>query len=304
MGFFSSIGEGWELFKDSFRFLFKKPIFLLPIFVSWIVFAGVVLYLRYYFTFPSSFLLGIGYLYLLTFTITFVICLANIVMLEFLQQLESGEKISLSKALKEALVFDLLKVIPIAMIWAIIWVMILIIKALTSKKKGGRRPEPSARDAAKTLGGAESGPFSWIKLGLSMFEKLVRMVVFLTLPAIAWEHKGPFSSFGQAFKIIKKHPMQFFTTYTLTGFAALIMALPLLPIFLLDDAGVTFSATFWTIVIIYECIIWTLGIYLEQMSVGLLYLWHIKWVKNGSKGELSSISKPDLLDEVYELKEM
>jgi len=45
MAIFSSIGEGWKLFKDSFRFLFKKPIFLLPIFVSWIVFAGVVLYL-------------------------------------------------------------------------------------------------------------------------------------------------------------------------------------------------------------------------------------------------------------------
>ena len=44
------------------------------------------------------------------------------------------------------------------------------------------------------------------------------------------------------------------------------MALPLLPIFWLDDAGVTFSATFWTIVIIYECIIWALGIYLEQLE--------------------------------------
>src|SRR3989344_616862 len=302
MAFFSSIGEGWKLFKDSIRFLFKKPIFLLPIFVSWIVFAGVVLYLRYYFTFPSSFLLGIGYFYLLIFLITFIICLANIVMLEFMQQIESGEKISLSKALKEALVFDILKVIPIAMIWAIIWVIILIIKALTSKKKSGGKAEPSARDAARTLGGAEGGPFSWLKLGLNMFEKLVRLVVFLTLPAIAWEHKGPFSSFGQAFKIIRKHPVQFITTYTLTGFAALIMALPLLSIFWLDYTGVTFSATFWTIVIIYECIIWTLGIYLEQMSVGLLYLWHIKWLKKGGKGELSDVAKPDLLDSAYELK--
>ena len=84
--------------------------------------------------------------------------------------------------------------------------------------------------------------------------------------------------------------------------AALIMALPLLPIFWLDDAGVAFSATFWTVVIIYECVIWTLGIYLEQMSVGLLYLWHIKWLKKGGKGELSDVAKPDLLDNVYELK--
>lgn len=301
MALINSIDEGVKLFEDSIRFLFKKPIFLLPLLVSWIVFAGVVLYLRYYFTFPSSLLLGMIYFYLLIFLITFGISLANIIMLEFMQQLESGERISLSKALKEAMVFDLPKVIPIAMIWALIWFIILTIKALTSKKKGGR-PDPSTRDAARTLGGAEGGPFSWLKLGLNMVEKLVRMVVFLTLPAIAWEDKGPFSSFGQAFRIIKKHPVQFITSYTLTSFIALIMALPLLAIFLLDDAGVPFPAIVWTLVIIYECIVWTLGIYLEQMSVGLLYLWHIKWVKNGSKGELSSITKPNLLDDIYELK--
>ncbi len=301
MAFLSSIGEGWKLFKDSIRFLFKKPIFLLPILISWVVFAGVVLYLRYYFVFPPSFLLGIGYFYILIFLITFVICLANIVMLELMQQIESREKISLFKALKEALVSDFFKVIPIAAIWAFIWVIILIIRALTSKKKGGSKGEPSARDAARTLGGAESGPFSWLKLGLNMFEKLVRMVVFLTLPAVAWENKGSFSAFGQAFKIIKKHPLQFITTYTLTGFAAIVMALPLILIFWLDNAGVTFSAAFWTIVIIYECFVWTLGIYLEQMSVGLLYLWHIKWTKKGGKGELSNVAKPDLLDQVYEL---
>jgi hypothetical protein len=49
--------------------------------------------------------------------------------------------------------------------------------------------------------------------------------------------------------------------------------------------------------------VWTLSIYLEQMSVGLLYLWHLKWVKKGSKGKLSNTSKPDLLDEIYELNE-
>jgi hypothetical protein len=301
MGIFGSIGEGWGLFSDSFSFLLKKPIFLLPIFVSWLFFAGVVLYLRYYFTFPSSFLLSMLYLYLLIFLISFVICIANIVMLELMQQIETGDRISLGDALREALMNDVLKLIPVAMIWAMVWLIILIIKALTSKKKDRARAEPSSRDAARALGGADQ-PFSWIGLGLEMFEKLVRMVVFLTLPAIAWENKGPFSSFSKAFEIIKRHPIQFMTTYTLTGFAAFLMALPLLPIFLMDDLGITFSTTVWTIVIIYECIIWTLGIYLEQMSVGLLYLWHMKWIKNGSQGELSSVSKPDLLDKTYELQ--
>ncbi len=302
MAIFNSINEGWKLFKGSFRVLFKKPIFLLPIVVSWIIFAGVVLYLRYYFTFPNSLALGFLYFYLLLFLITYVISLMNLLMLEFMQHIESGEKISLPKALKDLLSWNFFAVIPLALFWAFMWFIILIIQALTSKSKNKERAEPSVRDAARTLGGAESGPFSWLKLGLRMFEKLVRMSVFLALPAIAWENKGSFSAFRKSIEIVRKHPVQFLTTYTLTGFTALLMALPLIPVFLLDDMGFVFSTTFWLVVIIYECIIWSLNVYLEQMSVGLLYLWHLKWEKKGSKGDLLSVSKPDLLDEFYELK--
>lgn len=303
MSFLDEIGEGWKLFNDSFRFLLKKPVFLVPIFFSWVLVTAIVLYMRYYFAAPG----GLGPIFLVifgaVFLITIAVCIANIMMLEFMQQMESGEAISFGKAVKEAAFLDLIKVIPIALIWAIVWFIILIIQVLTSRKKGGSsRPEPSPRDAALTLGGANSGPFSWLGLGLRMFEKLVRMCVFLALPAIAWENMGPFSAFGRSLEILKKHPLQFITTYTLTGVASLFMAIPLIVIFYLDRSGMPFSSLFWTGVIIYEGFIWTLGIYLEQMSVGLLYLWHLKWVKSGSTGELSSVQKPDLLDNFYELR--
>ena len=190
MAFFSSIGEGWKLFTDSFRFLFKKPIFLIPIFFSWILVAGITLYLRYYWEAPNDLSMILVMIFLFIFLITLIISIANMMMLEFMQQLEFNGKISFLKALKEAISLDLLKVIPVALIWAIIWFIILLIKVLTSKRKnGGSRPEPSPRDAALTLAGANSGPFSWLKLGLTMFEKIIRMYVFLTLPAIAWEIK-------------------------------------------------------------------------------------------------------------------
>lgn len=304
MAFFESVSEGWKLFTDSLRFLFKKPIFLIPIFFSWILVAGIILYLRYYWNMPNDLGMKLLAIFLFIFLITLIICIANIVMLEFMQQIESGEKISFFKALKETVFLDLLKTIPVSLIWAIIWFIILIIRVLTSKKKdrGSSRPEPSPRDAALTLSGANSGPFTWLNLGLNMFEKIIRMYIFLTLPAIAWENKGPFSAFKRSLEILKRHPMQFLTTYTLTGLASLFMAIPLIIIIEMDKSGYVFSSLFWTVVIIYECIIWTVGIYMEQMSVGLLYLWHIKWVKYGSKGELSDVPKPDLLDNVYELK--
>lgn len=297
------LGEGWKLFTDSFRFLLRRPVFFVPIFFSWILVASLILYLRYYFAAPGD--LGLLFLTIFgaVFLITLTVCVANIMMLEFMQQMEYGENISFGKAAKEAVFSDLVKVVPVALVWAIVWFIILMIRALTSKKKGGNsRPEPSPRDAALTLGGADSGPFSWLGLGLRMFEKIVRMYVFLALPAIAWENRGPFSAFNRSLEVIKKHPLQFITTYTLTGIASLFMAVPLIVVFYLDKSGTAFSPVFWTGVIIYEGFIWTLGIYLEQMSVGLLYLWHLKWVKSGSAGELSSIPKPDLLDNFYELR--
>ena len=100
---------------------------------------------------------------------------------------------------------------------------ILIIELLFTKEDD-KKAEPSLRDAARTLDGVERGPFSWLELGLDRLEKLVRMMVFLTLPAVAWENKDPFKAFGRSFEINKKHPVEFFTSYTLTGFSALIMA--------------------------------------------------------------------------------
>ncbi|MBI2133598.1 hypothetical protein HYU11_02855 [Candidatus Woesearchaeota archaeon] len=297
---FQSVIDGFNLLIDSVRFLFRKPVFLLPIFFSWALVSALVLFLRYYIFFPDDLGLAVLAVFGVVFLITMTVCMANIVMLEFMQQMESGEKISFSRAFGEALV-DLPKVIPVALVWAVIWFIILVIKVLTSKKNDDSKPEPSPRDAALALGGADSGPFSWLKLGLRMFEKLVRMYIFLALPAIAWENMGPFSAFRRAIEVIRRHPMQFITAYTLTGIASLFMAVPLIIVFYLDKSGVAFSSLFWTGVIIYEGIVWTFGIYLEQMSVGLLYLWHMKWLKKGGKGDLSSVSKPDLLDNVYEL---
>lgn len=301
MGLLSGFGDGWNLLKKSLRVIKKYPSFLVPLFFSWGIIASVVLYVRWYFSFPNSIPLIILYLYLFVFVMALSISFGNIMMLEFVQQIETGKKISFGKAFKESVSKDFIKMVPIAIIWGIIWTVIVILEAVASK--AGGRSEPSARDAARTLGGMEGGPFSWFKLSLSMFRKLVRMTIFLTLPSIAWEDKGPISSFKRGAEIIKKHAAQFLGSYTMTLFAGMIMALPLVPVFVLDDMGYTFPAIFWTWVIIYEAIIWTLNIYFEQMSTGLLYLWHLKWVNSGGEGDIDSVPKPSLLDKVHELKE-
>jgi len=303
MANFGGVSDGFSLFKDSIKVLFRYPILLFPIFVSWFLVSGIILYERYYMPFPRSFRGALFVVFMTIFLITLIINVANIIMLELVEQIETSGKTRFFEALGSALFRDFLKVIPVSLIWSIIWFILLIIQILLSKskKRSSSRPKPSLQDAAMTLGGANSGPFSWLKLGLNMFKKLVRMTIFMSLPGIAWENKGPFKSLSKSVDIIKKHPVEFLTEYSLTFTASLLMAIPLIPILFAAKAGVSFPPIVWTIVLIYESIIWTLGIYLEQMSVGLLYMWHLKWEKYGSKGDLSKIKKPSLLNDIPEL---
>lgn len=297
------ISEGFQLLVDGLHVLRKRPIFLLPIGLVWIIISAITLYIRYEFEFPEDLQGTLLYIYGFLFLFALIICMGNIIMLEFVEQIESGGEPDWGEALYEVFVRDLLKIVPLALLWAFVWFLILLLKVLTSKKNESSRSraEPSMEDAARTLGGGHGGAFSWFGLGLDMLEKLVRMATFVALPAVTWENKGPWAALGRASEVIGKHPVQFLTTYTLTGVAAFFMALPLAIVFYMSDSGIPISDQMWTLIIIYEGVTWSLSIYLEQMSIGLLYLWHLKWLKAGAQGELSSIEKPDLLDNVYEL---
>lgn len=286
MAFSDSVVEGWYLFKNSLRTIRHKPILLVPILSSWIVIAAIDLCAWYYLyarwhrseAEPSGrFVLLCIYLHV--FLITLTICIANIVMLEFMQQIESGQTISVSKALREAAVLDLLKTIPLAAVWAAFWVVILIMKCAERKRR------------------QRGSGFAFDRI-----QQAIRMAMFLALPAIAWENKGPLSAIVQSVRIIRKHSVEFLTAYTLTALTGFLLAIPLCIICVLLQQGVTLPTTFWAGVIVYVGLVWTLGIYLEQMSLGLLYLWHLRWVESGSKGRLSSVPEPDLLDQVYELE--
>jgi len=236
------------------------------------------------------------------FIMSLSICISNVFMLEFIERMESGKQISLVRATFDAVFRDLIKVIPIAIVWAFIWWVIVIIRCIKRRGDDDLDDDFSLQGAAETLAGLDNSPTTWWTLGLSMFEKLVRMTVFLALPAITWENKWPASAISKAISIIKKHPIQFLTTYTLTELALLIMFLPILPIFVLAKLKIAIPAIVWFFVILYEGIAWTLGVYLEQMAVGLLYLWQMNWERYGSTSELEDHPKPDLLDAALLIK--
>jgi hypothetical protein len=218
-------------------------------------------------------------------------------MLKIVRQIESGEKTSIRDAFNET-TKNVLRIIIISLIWAVIWFIILVIESIFRSGRSNEKKKISARDVARTLGGADSQKGIFGKLS----EDAIRMFIFLTLPIIAWENKGIIYSFNKSTEILKKHPMQFLTAYVLTEFGITLIALPLIPIFFLDQIGHSFSTTFWIVIILYTGFVWTLNIYLEQMSAGLFYLWHKRWENKGGKGDLSKVNMPDLLDNIYEFK--
>jgi hypothetical protein len=294
--------SAWGLFTRSIGILFRNPILIVPLFCSWVVFASTIVYTRFYLPLPSSLGQDLLYTIMLIIFLSLIICSANLMMLEFMQQIESGQKISIKRALKETFGIDFIRMVPIAMIWSVLWFIIVILRGLTSRKKRSDKPKISPEEIAETLADPNWGPFSWFGLGLNLMEKLIRMVVFLMLPAIAWENASPLSASRKAFDTIRQHPAQFIANYSLSVAVTTVIAIPLAFILTLAARGVNFSSGVWVGIIIWEGIVWTIGVYLEQMSGAMLYLWHLKWLKNGANGKIISVQKPNLLDNVYELK--
>jgi len=289
--------QGWAFFVRSLMFVVKHPPLLIPLIVSWIIYASIVLYTRYYWSFPDNFLLGLVEFYGFLLIITYVVCLLNMVMLEIIRQKDEGKPLSFIQAFSKVFSTSAVKVIPLAVFFAIVWLVILVLRALTSRK-GKNKAEPSMEDAAVTLAGIDNNPFNWYSLGLYMMEKLLRMTVFLALPAIVWGEQGSVAAFKKAVSIIKQHPVQFISAYGLTGIVAIIMSIPLIPISILSEFDAVIPDPVWMLVILYVGVTWILGVYLEQMNTAMLYAWHMNWENNGAVGDLTNTPKPRLLSEL------
>jgi hypothetical protein len=242
---------------------------------------------------------GIFAAYGFFFFVVFMTCLANLIMLELVQEIETEGKISSFKVIKEIFTIDIIKAIPLCAILALVWWLIFLI-ILGRKKRGRTEHRRDTKDLINTTITSDMGIFSKAYHIYIMIKEAATAVIFMALPAIAWENKGPYSAFSRSVEIIKKHPVQFLTTASIGPITLAAMFLVMLP--LAAIGSVSFTAMSITFVIA-EALIWMTGMYLEQMSIALLYLWHLKWAKQGGVGTLSSVKRPDILDEFHEFKE-
>ena len=300
-------GRGWGLIVHSLNVFRAYPAFLLPILAVWTAYVPSILYLRYEYRWAAH---GIGQdiaiAFLFIFALSFLILMSCAVVLDMIRQIETGEP-SLARAIEKAFGTDMFKVLPLAIVWAIIWLALTLIEAILSKKKGNDNEALTAQHAAETI--ANYRDFSFSSAFIEALQKGVRMVVFLIMPAIAWENLSFYDATKKGLAVLRAHLSDFGAGYALTYAAAAIVFLPPAIIFELGTGRhgnpplIHFPDAAWVGTIIYMGLAWSFSIYLEQMFMAQLYLWHMKWEESVSQAkmahqplpEFDQVGRPELL---------
>ncbi len=307
---FESARNGWDLVKGSTRFFKKYPVFLIPLLAAWLVYAPVVVYVTWFFPWEGlSFPFVLLSVFLVIFVVTLLLTFSCSVLLEMVQQLENGNRLSIVGALRESAGRDLSRIVGLALVWAVVWFGLTVLEAFFSRKEKKVKQELTAENVAEALAGY--GSLSWWRLSYDLLNKGIRMIVFLIMPAFAWEDRGLFASVRKGLGVLRAHLMEFASGFTLTYLAAAIVFVPAgLMFYVADEFDVVLPQLVWLVTIIYMAFAWSYSMYLEQMFAADLYLWHLKWEKACTEAErngwqlprLADISRPSLLDEVAELR--
>ena len=289
--------RGWQLIAQGLGVLRQYPWFIAPILIVWLIYAPGVLYLKYYVhwnrhnTAESAIIV---YFFIVAFS--FCILLACDVLLELIQQLERDEP-SLTSAVTATFRKDLANLLPLAFAWATIWFALSLIEAVLSRRddEDSGDAELDAHGAAEALAGF--GSFSLSRAFFEALKKGVRMVVFLILPAIAWEDMNFVNASRKGLAVLRAHKGDFARGYALTYAASAVAFLPPSILLFLGTGRhgrpplVQFSDAVWATTIIYIGLAWSFTIYLEQMFGAQLYLWHLKWER---KFEVARLAKRPL----------
>lgn len=302
-----TLGRGWGLIVHSLNVFKSYPSFLLPILTVWAAYVPSVLYLKYEYRWEAHGLReDMAIVFLFIFGLSFAILMSCAVVLDMIRQIETGEP-SLSKALGKAFGKDMFRILPLAILWAVVWFLLTLIEAIFSKKRDDEDETLTAQDAAETI--ANYRDFSFSSAFIEALKKGVRMVVFLIMPAIVWDNLGFYDATKKGLAVLRAHLSDFGAGYALTYAAAAVVFLPPAILFELGTGHhgnpplMHFPSSVWVGAIIYMGLAWSFSIYLEQMFMAQLYLWHMKWQESVSQAKLnhqplpgfSDVARPELL---------
>lgn len=306
---FHGLINGWMLVKDSAKVFLAHPKLITPLLTTWLIYAPILLSLRFWldtdnYSTGQVLLIVLGIILVFAFLLSFSCSM----LLELIQQLESGRSLRVFKAFDHSLRHNTINILPIILVWTLLWFGLLVIQAILSKDKRNEQIEFSAENAAKALAGY--GNISISRAFFASLQKGVRMIIFLILPAIAWDGLNFREAVQKGITIFRSHLSVFVSGFVLTELTASFVFLPpVLFMIISNEANLTFPAWVWFLNTIYLAFAWSYSIYLEQMFVAELYLWNHRWEEetamamreNRPLPRLSQIKKPSVLDGIPDL---
>jgi hypothetical protein len=298
--------ERWHrscaLLSHSMNVVRAYPVLFVPVLAVWLASAPAFVYLRFGFRWKEhGSLVQFGVAFLFIVALSALLLLSCAVVLHLIRQLENGQP-SLGRAVRDAITKDALRLLPLALVWAIVWFALVVIEALLTRKEDDDEAADEALDA-ETAAEALAGnmDFSWSAAFIRVLEKGVRMVMFLVVPAIAWEGLGAVEAARRGIDILRENKGEFARGYALTTVATFAAALPAALLFLLGSSRhgtpiVVFPEWVWAGLIIYLGFLWSLSIYLEQVFMAQIYLWHLTWERAVQDALDQNRAMPDLAD--------
>lgn len=305
---FKGINNGFQLINASIQIFKKHPILIAPIFIVWVVYAVLLIYYKWHFPWENYNTTGqLIFAYLFFLAISFLLTFSSSVLLELIQQKETGQEFNFNNALGETFDKNLAHIIALSIVWSIIWFLLVLLKIIL-RNKDNNSDEKNAENVAKTLAGVET--FSWITLSIDLILKGIRMVVFLILPAVAWENYGIRNSINRGFQVLSERRSEFATGFTLSLGTEFILFLPPSIMFYLSAKEiVAFNDLAWYFCIIYIGFAWSFVIYLEQMFAAELYLWQMQYENDCNQAQkegklqpkFSDVVRPSIIDEVPDI---
>lgn len=309
----SSIKNGFELTKQSIKTFFHRPQLAIPLIICWVLYVFITLYFEFFIDWSQYDSRSVWLVLLFQiFSYALILSWSMFALLHMVRYIENGRTVNLKRSLWVAFT-HLLKALPVVLFWVFIWFTITVIEIIIRRFKGNANDDEnlefSAKNVAETLSGDDETSFSGSLL--NALQKGVRMLAFLIYPAIAWENHGIRKSIKKGFHVGWMRKKEMAAGFVLTELAAFVIFLPasLLLIFS-NKTGVEFNDAVWVMVILYIGFAWSFAMFIEQLFVAELYLWHVMWekecrlrkLKKLPMPEFNEIKRPCLMDDVNDME--
>lgn len=323
---FKNIKASWELIYDAILAFKHYPVLLVPLLAFSALFSGLLVYIVFHMgsTELSKAMLW-SIIALVFFVYSFGLAASCSTLVELVRHIESGEKPSLGSALHATFTKNLPGLLLLSLFWLIVEIICFIISALISsvmerlnKHKRITRFNQSLQQAI-ALQKATPQNIATLMMGLTgsgdpndidnYLAKLARMSVFLAIPSISWEKGTAFSPLKRAWKIGKSNFGMFLSGFVLSELIATIVFLPPLALFIAQNEGFVVPDFLWYLTIAYIVFGISCRLYLEQIFIAKLFLWHMKFEdavatakRDGNRvpSGIHEVARPKLMDDIAE----